>query len=107
MVKLTRPPAKIAGAPALLRAAPKVADPFYLSADWRALVARLKRERGLRCEHPGHEGERRGDRLVGDHIKERRDGGADLDPANVMLVCMICHARKTASAARARRTSVG
>ncbi|WP_137387979.1 HNH endonuclease [Rhodoligotrophos defluvii] len=76
---------------------PKVADRFYLSREWRALVARLKRERGNWCEQCGSS-----HRIIGDHIVERRDGGADLDPANVMLLCFTCHQRKTALA-RARR----
>ena len=29
----------------------------------------------------------------GDHIKERRDGGADFDPGNVMIRCATCHGR--------------
>ena len=65
------------------------------------LVARLKRERGARCERCGSD-----HRLIGDHVVERRDGGAELDPANVELLCQACHNRKTA-AARARRAAGG
>lgn len=105
MVRLSRPPAMLRAMPARLAAPPKVADPFYLSADWRALVARLKRERGPVCQHEAHVGDRRCDRLIGDHVVERRDGGADLDPTNIMLVCPTCHARKTARVAQTRRLS--
>ena len=34
--------------------------------------------------------------LIGDHIVERKDGGADFDPLNVRLLCAACHNRKTA-----------
>ena len=83
--------------------APKRADPFYLSTEWRALVAEIIRERGARCEdpccrYPGHTGMR----VFGDHIVELKDGGAPLDKTNVMLRCGSCHTRKT-NAERARR----
>ncbi len=45
-------------------------------------------------------GNRRG--LIGDHIVERKDGGADFDPLNVRLLCAACHNRKTAAARRTR-----
>lgn len=80
-------------APPRLKVAPKVADSFYLSAEWRALVARIKRERGAYCERCGS-----GDRVIADHIVERRDGGVDLDPANIELLCFGHHAQKTATA---------
>ncbi|OQC19047.1 MAG: HNH endonuclease [Planctomycetes bacterium ADurb.Bin069] len=83
--------------PPKVKVAPKVADPFYLSAEWRRLVARLKRERGAACERCGS-----GHRLIGDHVVERRDGGAELDPANVELLCQACHNAKTAKARAAR-----
>jgi len=49
--------------------APKNCDPFYLSREWRQLVARIKRQRGEACEDrncngphfPGH-------RIYADHI---------------------------------------
>ena len=88
--------------------APKTADPFYLSAAWRQLVARLIRLRGRRCEAKGRDGNRCADdgsgtvRLIGDHKHERIDGGAELDPANIELMCLACHNAKTAKA-RAQR----
>lgn len=83
--------------------APKRADPFYLSAEWRALVAAIIRERGARCEDPScRYPDRVGTRLFGDHIVELKDGGAPLDKTNVMLRCGSCHTRKT-NVERARR----
>lgn len=97
MAKLTNLRPRIGIATARLTLPPKVADPFYLSGAWRSLVARLKRERGGWCEICGST-----DRVIADHIVERRDGGADLDPANVQLLCFTHHQRKTADA-RGRR----
>lgn len=71
--------------------APKIADPFYLSPEWRALVARLIADRGRRCQECG----RMRCRIFGDHIHERKDGGAELEPANIKLLCGSCHTRKT------------
>jgi 5-methylcytosine-specific restriction enzyme A len=84
----------------VVKPAPKQADSFYLSPEWRALVAEIKDERGDRCEEPGCG--RTHCRIFGDHIKELRDGGAPLDKANVMLRCGSCHGKKTAAARRAR-----
>lgn len=97
------------------RPGPKVTDPFYLSSDWRTLLAKLIRERGRKCQKCGktHEDDGSPVRLIGDHIMERRDGGADLDPANIELLCSRsggngagklggCHSRKTAESAKAR-----
>lgn len=90
---------RIGGAEPKLRAGPKVAESFYTSTAWRALVADLKRLRGAWCEDCGA-----GGRLIGDHVVERKDGGSDLDPMNVRLRCPRCHAIKTA-AAKAKRAS--
>lgn len=87
------------------RPAPKTADPFYLSPEWRKLVARLIAKRGRRCEVRGPKcsDDGRGTvRLIGDHIHERKDGGAELDPSNIRLTCTACHNAKTAQE-RARR----
>lgn len=101
MPKLTFLPPVLQGLPPVLRPLPKQADKFYLSPEWRALVGRLRRERGAWCERCGST-----HRLIGDHKVELRDGGAPLDPANVELLCQACHNRKTAEA-RARRARSG
>jgi len=78
-------------------------DGFYRSPEWRAVIATIKRERGARCEDPECAtpfGPWR--RIIGDHIRELRDGGAPLDKRNVLLRCHACHVRKTARE-RARR----
>jgi 5-methylcytosine-specific restriction enzyme A len=79
------------------RPAPKRADPFYLSSEWRSVVDEAKRERRVRCEDCG----RTDTRLFGDHVTELQDGGAPLDTGNVRLLCGACHSRETAQA-RAR-----
>src|SRR5690554_95167 len=87
---------------------PKRADSFYLSPEWRALVdgemiRRFGSKANARCEDAACKSpHRRGIRLFGDHIHERKDGGAPLDPANVMFRCGSCHSRKTAEARAAR-----
>jgi 5-methylcytosine-specific restriction enzyme A len=69
----------------------KQADSFYTSPEWRALIAAIKEQRGNQCADVGpHSG-----RILGDHIVEIKDGGALLDPANIMLRCAGCHNRKT------------
>jgi len=83
---------------------PKKADPFYQSPEWKALMRAVIKARGRRCEDPKHDPVRPRDgiRLFGDHIKELKDGGAPLDPHNVLLRCGSCHTRKT-TAERAKR----
>jgi hypothetical protein len=76
---------------------PKECDPFYASREWRALVDKVKRERGEACEDPSCIGPHHpGQRIYGDHIVEIQDGGAKLDPSNVMLRCARSHSLKTA-----------
>jgi len=97
----------------------KTADAVLVSSAWQQLVDRLIRVRGRRCERCGktHEDDGSPVKLFGDHVHERRDGGAELDPANVQLLCARaggdgrahadgklggCHARKTAEARQRR-----
>ena len=76
---------------------PKESDPFYLSREWRALVAKIKRERGDVCEDPHCKGPHsRGQRIYADHVVEIQDGGAKLDASNVLLRCARSHSLKTA-----------
>ncbi|UIJ73382.1 HNH endonuclease [Aurantimonas sp. HBX-1] len=77
---------------------PKQAEPFYLSPTWRSFIARVIAKRGRRREECGATG----CRIYGDHIVERRDGGADLDEKNILLRCHGCHERKGAKE-RAKR----
>lgn len=91
----------------------KKVEPFYLTPAWRMLVDDLIKQRfGSRaharcqdsqCKQP----HRRGIRLFGDHIVERKDGGADLDPNNVIFRCGSCHSRKTAQERQHRLQGVG
>lgn len=80
--------------------APKLAETFYQSTAWKAMKARLARERGRRCQEPGCQTPH--DRVILDHIHERKDGGADLDPSNLQWLCFTHHERKTAASRRAR-----
>lgn len=77
----------------------KVADPIYGSAQWKSLRAQLLRERGSICQECGKRG-----RVILDHIRELRDGGAPFDPANLMFLCDEHHGAKTQSE-RARRAA--
>jgi hypothetical protein len=91
---------RLGGMPAKVKAAPKVAEGFYSSPEWRGLMADIRRERGNRCERAGCPTPTH--RVIGDHIVERKDGGADLDPRNVELLCFTHHQQKTAAARAAR-----
>lgn len=87
-----------------VRQAAKRVDPFYQSAAWVALCALVDQLRGKTCKDPDHNPlrPRAASRLFHDHVVELRDGGAPLDPANILQRCGSCHTRKTA-AERARR----
>ena len=82
---------------------PKQVDPFYVSPEWRALMAEIIAERGRRCEDPDcttpHGAAMK---IHGDHEIERADGGAPLDKANIKLRCQGCHNRVTAQRRAAR-----
>jgi len=105
MARLKALPSRLASAPARLSAPVKVAEPFYQSKAWKQLVARRKLdsdyfEAKRRRQHPG-------ERLILDHIRERRDGGDDLDPANTQWLTMSEHQAKTAKAKAARARGLG
>src|SRR5690606_8776180 len=97
MGRLKGLPSRLAGLGPRVAPLPKMTESFYLSREWKGLVASIKRKRGYWCERCGST-----KRVIGDHIVERKDGGADLDESNVELLCAACHNRKTAQA-RARR----
>lgn len=81
------------------RVAPKVADEFYLSADFKAWARAVKDRAGWKCQNCG----RTGVRMFADHIVEVRDGGAKLDPRNGQCLCGSCHSAKTAAVRANRR----
>jgi len=84
--------------------AAKVADRHYQTPEHRAWRAEVIRRSGGQCQDPACKASDRGrgGRLFADHVRELRDGGAPLDPANGVALCGACHTRKT-NAARARR----
>jgi 5-methylcytosine-specific restriction enzyme A len=72
----------------------KTADAELLTAEhraWRRLV--IARAGGV-CQWPGCG--RAEERMFADHIVERKDGGAALDPANGQCLCGKHHSIKTA-----------
>jgi 5-methylcytosine-specific restriction enzyme A len=100
MGKLKAIGSRLGALPAKVKAAPKVAEGFYQSGAWRELVKDIKRVRGNRCERVGCTTPT--NRVIADHIVERKDGGADLDAGNIELLCAGHHAQKTAKARAAR-----
>lgn len=104
MARVSALPPRINTAPSRVRPPAKVPDPFYTSTDWRTFVREIKRQRGYVCAECRADCTSTPRGLIGDHIIERKDGGADFDPLNVRLLCMACHNRKTATA-RDRRFS--
>jgi 5-methylcytosine-specific restriction protein A len=90
---------RLSSAPPKLRSAPKEVERFYSSPGWRALVARRKLDADYfaalrRAKH--------GERLILDHVRERKDGGADLDPLNTEWLTFSEHQVKTARARKRR-----
>lgn len=90
-----------------LRPPAKIADPFYLSPEWKQLASDTKRQRGYRCDGCDGDFSKRKRQLIADHIIERKDGGAELDPLNIQCLCMACHNKKTAHARLARADGRG
>lgn len=79
---------------------PKTADSHYGTPEHKAWVRQVITRAGGHCQGQGCT--RSGVRLFADHIVEKRDGGALLDPANGQALCGSCHTRKT-NRERARR----
>lgn len=103
MGRLTAMPNRLGTMPSLVKAAPKVAEGFYQSPEWRAYreahrAWTIAKQGGVWCCRCGSTR-----RLILDHSVERKDGGPDF-PAyeGADWHCSPCHNAKTANA-RARR----
>jgi 5-methylcytosine-specific restriction enzyme A len=75
---------------------PKQADAELLTPEHRAWRLAVCRRAGWRCEWIEHGMQCRatqagGYRMIADHVIERSDGGALLDPENGMCVCASHH----------------
>lgn len=91
--------ARIAASGPRLRASPKRAEQFYQSPEWKALRARRRRDPDYRAAKARAQ---QGERVILDHIVERRDGGAPLDPANTQWLTFTEHQAKTEASKRKR-----
>lgn len=103
MGRLKALPSRLSGPKPRIACQPKLSDPFYQSIEWKRLVARRRRDAdyqvALQRAKPG-------ERLILDHVIERRDGGAELDPRNTEWLTISEHNAKTARA-RAERALGG
>jgi len=99
MGKLRSAPPILGSPPPMLRHAPKQADPFYRSPEWQALRIRRMRDADYATAKARA---KPGERLILDHVIERKDGGADLDPANTVWRTNSEHQAKTAKVKRGR-----
>ncbi|CAN5280154.1 hypothetical protein BH11PSE5_BH11PSE5_30850 [soil metagenome] len=99
MAKLTNMGSRLGGMPSRIQRMPKLAEDFYTSPEWRALVATRKRDPDYKA---AVNRARAGERVILDHVTERKDGGADLDPANTKWLTNTEHQAKTAEARRLR-----
>lgn len=100
--RLVSAPSRLVAAKPRLVAKPKVAEQFYQSAEWRALREARRKDADYRCAVCGSK-----HRLILDHIREIRDGGARLDPRNTQWLCRVHHGEKTEAAKRTRVGLVG
>jgi 5-methylcytosine-specific restriction enzyme A len=92
----TLPPLVKAARTPLIRELPRERDGFYNSAEYKAWAQLVKQRAGWRCEVV-EDGVRcpvaAPHRLYAHHIKDRKAGGADLDPANGECRCHAHHER--------------
>lgn len=100
-LKALRP--RLTSSASRLKVAVKVVEPFYQSKGWKTLVARRKLDRDYFAAKWRAKGDG-SDRVILDHIHERKDGGDDLDPANTQWLTMREHNSKTAKAKAERAT---
>ena len=87
----------------------KVADAYYTSPEWEKLRVQALRRDGWRCTKcgVGVRGARAGQsRPVVDHIVNRKQGGKD-ELANLEVLCLPCHNKKTAWVDHNTRAEVG
>lgn len=87
---------------------PKRADAELLTEQHRAWRLVVCRRAGWRCEWVENgvrcgKSAANGDRMVADHIVERADGGAHLDPANGQCLCIQHNTLKGSQSRAARR----
>lgn len=96
--------ARLSAMPAKVQAAPKMAEQFYGSPQWRGLVADRKLDPDYKLARLRA---KPGERLILDHKVERKDGGADLDPENTEWLTFSEHQKKTAKARQRRAQGMG
>lgn len=75
----------------------KIADEFYLTAEWEKLRLSALRAAGWKCRQCGCgvRGAKAGQsRPVVDHVVNRKQGGKD-ELANLQVLCLSCHNKKT------------
>lgn len=82
----------------------KTAEPFYKSPEFRRWREQVRRNARGRCQWPGCSHSDATARMFADHIVERKDGGAPLDPSNGQYLCADHHNKKSAQE-RKRRLS--
>lgn len=79
----------------------KRVDPELSTQAYKRWAEQVKRRAGYRCEwiEAGQrcaKSQGNGDRMIADHIRERKDGGALLDLKNGQCLCFSHHGVKTA-----------
>ena len=100
MARLVHLPGRLGGSRgSRVYAGGKRVAPFYQSREWIELRERRKRD-GDYAAAKGRAGP--GERVILDHVKEIKDGGAKLDPANTQWLTFTEHQAKTEGAKRAR-----
>ena len=104
VVRLSRVPQRITPAPSRVRAAPKVAQRFYSSPEWIALRDARRKDADYRVALKRRVDPR--ERVILDHVREIKDGGAPLDPKNTQWLTFTEHQAKTEREKR-RRAGLG
>lgn len=99
-------PSRLAGLRPRVAPLPKAVEPFYQSKGWRDLVAvrKLDADYFAALRRAKEDGSKR---CILDHVRERKDGGDDLDPRNTQWLTMNEHQKKTAQARRNRARGGG